>query len=229
MRDFVEFDSYGRVRIPVKEGERKGEVRSFLHTSRSPEQIGSYVLGLQELIEKQKYVDSIIASEDIGPAKAVANAMEHGNHQRFLEEILARSGLVLSGVEKTLEVQEGDDIYHILPRDSSMSLKLVEQRGLFIFHLYDQFQKSGVLDKTEAYQWLHNNCDQFREIMGKCKEDAAHRGFSKYQSCSVLMNLCKRTLEELRLSPDAIEKADIGLAIKRYASVETRSPAYATA
>jgi hypothetical protein len=219
MRDLAEFDSYGRVKIPVCEGDVKGEVRSFIHNGRSAEQIGAYVLGLKDLIDKQKYLDSVIARGDIGPAKAIANAIEYGHHQRFLEDISTNSGLELNGIEKTLEVKEGEDIYHILPKDSLISLKCVEQRGLVIFHLYRRFQESGMYDKREAAEWVKNNCGPFRDLMIDCKPKEKEYLFG-YSNCDIFKNLCKRTIEKFVIDSEILERIDAKQAIEAYATAE---------
>ncbi|MBU2522747.1 MAG: hypothetical protein KKE23_00455 [Nanoarchaeota archaeon] len=223
MRDLIEFDSYDRIKIPVGQGDIKGEVRSFINNKRNNSQIKIYVGGLQDLINEQKWLDSVIANGDIGPARAIANSMEYGHHQRFLEQIVEKSGLTLRGVEKTLEVQEGNNIYHILPkdRDSLNDFKCIEQRGLVIFHLYNKFQESGNYDKQEAYRWLTGNCGRFRKMLEGCEPKEGEELFG-YSNCNIFKNLCKRTFEEFKMNIELIDKVDTRGAFAAYANAERR-------
>lgn len=225
MRDLAEFDSYGRIKIPVIEGDIRGEVRSFIHNGRNDDQVREYVSGLQDLIEKQKYLDSITAKGDIGPAKAIANAIEYGHHQRFLDYIAEKRGLVLKGIEKGLEIQERNEVYHIIPkdRDSLSDFKCIEQRGIVIFNLYSKFQETGIYDKKEAYNWLTSNCGKFREILEKCEPGEGEELFG-YSNCKIFKNLCKRVAEEFKIDLDLIDRIDAKSAFEAYAKAEQASP-----
>lgn len=215
MRDFLEL-SYKRFSIPVKSGERFGEVYGFLQNSRPEDDQNEYTSLLKFAIERQKYCDSKKAGYDVGAAVATANIFENGTYKCILRRLRKKNNFIPKGCEKAIRVEEDGDTYHVLFADSPdnlVSLRNEEQRGIIAYSIWKQLMKDPDIDRQKMKsQWVtaenFKNCKMF----GKLLEDPSVKvkvmdGPRIYEKCLIYRNLCERATNEFQLDKEEIKNA----------------------
>ena len=220
MRDILELSgTYQSVQIPVRYGNRLGEVQNFLQNSRTLGNLRDYVSSLQTLVEQQKYYDSQKRGYDVGPTIAVANLFENGYHREFVGA-LSKKGIILNGCEQVLKVTENGDSYHILPLENFISLNNDEQRGIIAYSVWRNIIRNPNLDKRLLRnEWACNdnfkNSSLFRETMDYSKIKVIE-GPHVYEGCLIYKNLCKNLIKRFEMDEAEIEKVsplELSLAI----------------
>ncbi len=224
MRDFIEFEDYSRLMIPVRCGPtRPGIVKNFMHNSRTANELESYVAGLTNLIEIQKNEYSQRGNFDVGPAIAMATIVNDNLHR----------GVILPGkepltpLEQIFEVEEGNDIFHIIPKRSLLSYKMGEERGLIMFSIYESLKENA--DRSlESQRWAEKHCNAFRDIFDKSEdtdfmkmlnESLAVRIYGnnrRYDNCHIFRNLSKNLVEKLRINEEKMERIDAPSVFRAY-------------
>jgi len=230
-RDFLEYANFGHVKIPVRYGEKVGTVNSILQNSRSISEAADYFRVLKDAIEKQKYYDSLKGGFDVGPATAVANFVKSGSYDTLFREFEEKRGLKLSEVERILEVEEGNEIYHVLSKRSFHAFKMAEEGGLMQVSLYWSMRNAGINRTEEAIKWVDKNCAAFRDTLDSSRIIRIHGQSERYDGIFVFKDLCKNLVERLSLDETQVEAADPMMVMleNHRASHMTPQPQYAVA
>jgi len=208
MRDFLEL-SYKRFSIPVKSGERFGEVYGFLQNSRPENDQNEYTSLLKFAIERQKYCDSKKAGYDVGAAVATANLLENGTYKLIIRRLRKKNKFILRGCERAIRVEENGDTYHIIPLENFINLNNEEQKGIIAYSVWKQLLRDQNIDKAKMRnQWPSEdnfkNCSTFRKLMKDSKANVLE-GPGMYENCLIYKNLCKNIVENFELNREEVE------------------------
>lgn len=206
--DFSDFADYRRVCIPIKCGEKAGVVCAFAHKSHLDSRFDRfYISGLRNLIERKKYTESEKWNFDVGPAYAIASAIEDGDYFEFLKNF-QEDEIKLRDFEHIFRVEENGNVYHLLPKCYEIAFGNIEQIGLFKFSIIKAFGDiESLKDKSKVNvalaEWLSSNKNEnavrLREILNSSKQDCFEGIPRTFSNCLIYKNLLNRLITSFQL------------------------------
>lgn len=198
--DFSDFADYRRVCVPIKCGSRIGVVCTFAHKDNLNSKFDTfYMAGLKNLLEYKKYIESEKLNFDVGPAYAIAVAIEDGDYSRFLSQF--HTAIKINDFEHIFQVKENGDTYHILPAKYETAFGNIEQMGLIRFSILKAFGGSNfIMERNEInkliIEWLafnnSENAKRLRNILNSSKKNRFKDIEREFSNCIIYENIFER-------------------------------------
>ncbi|MEM3369818.1 MAG: hypothetical protein QXE90_03120 [Candidatus Micrarchaeia archaeon] len=198
--DFSDFADYRRVCVPIRCGSRIGIVCTFAHKDNLNSKFDTfYMTGLRNLLEYKKYIESEKLNFDVGPAYAIAAAIEDGDYSGFLSQF--QTSIKINDFEHIFQVKENGDTYHILPDSYETAFGNIEQMGLIRFSILKAFGGSNfIVERNEInkliIEWLASNnsenAKKLRNILNTSKRNRFKDIEREFSKCIIYENIFER-------------------------------------
>lgn len=194
--EFSDFGEYRKVCVPVSCGQRVGIVCTFAHKDNLDSKYDSfYLAGLKNLIEYKKYIESEKLHFDVGPAYAIATAIEDGDYSNFLLQF--QSVMKINDFELVFQVKENGDTYHILPANCDLAFGNITQLSLIKFSILKAFDIDFLKERSKInniiIDWLTSNNSEnpkkLREILNSAKKNKFINIDREFKNCIIYDNL----------------------------------------
>ncbi|MCX8202333.1 MAG: hypothetical protein N3G74_00795 [Candidatus Micrarchaeota archaeon] len=198
--DFSDFADYRRVCVPIRCGTRTGVVCTFSHKDNLNSKVDTfYMAGLKNLIEYKKYIESEKMNFDVGPAYAIAAAIEDGDYSNFLLQF--QKDVKMKDFEHIFQVKENGNTYHILPSGYDTAFGNIEQMGLIRFSILKAFGGSDFIKERNEInmliiEWLGSNNSEnakgLRNILNVSKRKSFSGISREFSNCIIYENIFDR-------------------------------------
>ena len=205
--DLTDFTDYRSVCLPVQCGPKFGIVCTFSHKDNLNDVYDTlYRVGLKDLIERKKHIESEKLNDDVGPAYTVATLIEEGEYQQFLYGLGARN--TSNGFEHVVQVKQNGAVYHMLPLQDECVFGNIEQLGLIRFSIFQAFRDKPLAATRDeineaAREWIMSNNSQnarkFREILVSSRTDRIKDMERKFSNCAIYSDIFERIKTEFQL------------------------------